>query len=135
MKVTYTLKRGFLQLITPDGDFTIQELKDKKYCLTFWDWKAIKDDVKNHLMNKLITPEVASTINSNVQHLYAASFKDGYYRVPKIERKGLVVTISIVVDDNPIKAKTKTIFFEDVEEGKKFAKEHVTISKMLVDIA
>lgn len=50
------------------------------------------------------------------------------------ERIGLVVTYIEVLGDNPIKSKVHNVMFEDVEEGRKFAKEHTTISKMLVKI-
>lgn len=51
------------------------------------------------------------------------------------ERFGLVVTISVVEGINPLKTKTKSIFFENIEEGREFAKNHTTISKMLVPVA
>lgn len=50
------------------------------------------------------------------------------------ERVGLVVSYVEVLDDNPIKSKVHNVMFEDVEEGRQFAKEHTTISKMLVQI-
>lgn len=50
------------------------------------------------------------------------------------ERVGLVVSYVEVLDDNPIKSKVHNVMFEDVEEGRQFAKEHTTISKMLVKI-
>lgn len=50
------------------------------------------------------------------------------------ERVGLVVSYVEVLGDNPIKSKVHNVMFEDVEEGRQFAKEHTTISKMLVKI-
>ncbi|AFC21955.1 hypothetical protein GAP32_496 [Cronobacter phage vB_CsaM_GAP32] len=47
-------------------------------------------------------------------------------------KKGLVVSISVVVSIDPIKTKVKTVLFEDVEEGREFAKNHTTISKEIV---
>lgn len=50
------------------------------------------------------------------------------------ERFGLVVSYVEVLDHNPLKTKVHNVMFEDVEEGRKFAKEHTTISKMLVKL-
>lgn len=50
------------------------------------------------------------------------------------ERFGLVVSYVEVLDHNPLKTKVHNVMFEDVEEGRQFAKEHTTISKMLVQI-
>lgn len=50
-------------------------------------------------------------------------------------QKGLVVSISVVLGMNPLKTKVETIFFENIEEGREFAKTHTTISKQLVTIS
>lgn len=47
-------------------------------------------------------------------------------------KTGLVVSISVVLGMNPIKTKVETLLFEDVEEGREFAKNHTTISKEIV---
>lgn len=50
------------------------------------------------------------------------------------ERYGLVVSYVEVLDDNPIKSKVHNIMFENIEQGRDFAKEHTTISTMKVRI-
>lgn len=47
-------------------------------------------------------------------------------------KKGLVVSISVVVGMNPLKTKVETLLFEDIEEGREFAKNHTTINKEIV---
>lgn len=50
-------------------------------------------------------------------------------------KKGLVVSYSVVTKMNPIETKVETLFFENIEEGREFAKTHTTISKQLVTIS
>ncbi|AMM44081.1 hypothetical protein FDG95_gp461 [Pectobacterium phage vB_PcaM_CBB] len=47
-------------------------------------------------------------------------------------KKGLVVSYSVVTKMNPIETKVETLLFEDIEEGREFAKNHTTISKEIV---
>lgn len=49
-------------------------------------------------------------------------------------KKGLVVSVSVVIGMNPMKTKVETFFFEDIEEGREFAKNNITISKEIVQI-
>lgn len=49
-------------------------------------------------------------------------------------KKGLVVSVSVVIGMNPMKTQVETYFFEDIEEGREFAKNNITISKEIVQI-
>lgn len=52
----------------------------------------------------------------------------------KDEKYGLSVTVINVQNINPLKTKSETLFFYDVEKGKEFVKENVVISSQLVKI-